>query len=223
MIHMKKICITIFSLLVAFAVVPLSVEGQTLELTEDEKLAQIAVQLKDIEQEVNRLTLLVTKVALEKQAADLQRQLAAVLSRQESVAAAPVAAQPAEPVASLPATRQDVPTSGGQANSPQFSEVSLGEEDIFTSQEKDEKASGFAAALGPLGNLGTPELVALIILAFLAIFVLARRLRSRKQESEVNAPIFPSKQPFVPADSSSPSRDLLEEGKQELSEKVAWK
>lgn len=197
----KILIIAPLFLVIALAVVPLNIAAQTPVLTEAAKLAQIAVQLEQIEQEVNRLTLLVTKIALEKQAADLEMQLAVLMPQEESVAVAPVAIQK--------------PPAASQGLSP--SKTMASQENMFAQPEKnDKKASGFAAALGPLGNLGTPELAALIILAILAVFILVRRLRERKQSSLPQT----SQSPQF---SSQPKQDLLDEGRQELSEKVAWK
>ncbi|HEY4509646.1 MAG TPA: hypothetical protein VJC15_01520 [Candidatus Paceibacterota bacterium] len=231
---MRKIYIALLLLTVALSAAPVGVEAQTAaaqedeprptevgrELTEAQKLAQIAVQLQDIEQEVNRLTLLATKVVLERQAADLQRQLAAMMPSQEFVAAAPVAAQPAKSPATPDIQAGKEPVASPQAGG-----------DAFAQQERDDsRASGFAAALGPLGNLGTPEVVALIILAFLAVFVLVRRMSDRRKsplpqpsQTRLQSKVVAPQVSQTPQPSSQPQPSLLQEGRAELSEKVAWK
>ena len=207
---MRKIYITLFFLTtVALVVAPLAVAAQTTDLpageaglTEDEKLAQIAVQLEEIEQEVNRLTLLVTKLALEKQVADLQRQLAALRPQEQFVATVPAVPEGADFTAKIGKETASMPQVGGEDL---FSQPTLPQ------AEEGKGVSRFAAALGPLGNLGKPELAALVILALLAMFVLARRLRGRKQKSEASTPV------------SQPPQDLLDEGRQELKENIVWK
>lgn len=227
---MKKILIVPLLLTIALAVVPVGVEAQTdvaqAELTEAQKLAQIAVQLEEIEQEVNRLTLLVTKITLEKQVVDLQRRLAAVTRQEVPVAAAPVAGQmPPAPSAFAEATADKKTASPDTA-------VNLpvgGQDGLVQRENDDEKGAGFAAALGPLENLGTPEIAALIILAFLAVFVLVRRLSDRKKsplpQSSLAGPQVSevSQMPQTPQSSSQSQPTLLQERRQDLSEKVAWK
>lgn len=209
---MKKICIALLFFAVAIVGIPLFAGAQTAELTEAEKLVQIAVQLEEIEQQVNYLTLLVTKLTLERRAADLQRQLAALMPSESIVVEAPplVAAQPAE-------SPEDI-----QAGPPQSREAGLGGEDVFAKVDiqEDERATKFSAALGPLGNLGKPELAALLILALLAVFVLARRFRGRKEVPKGSAPVSP---PPSSQALSQPQGDLLQEGRQELKENVVWK
>src|SRR3989344_7811261 len=94
------------------------------------------------------------------------------------------------------------------------------------SKEDDNGVSGFSASLGPLGNLGAPELAALIILALLAGFVLVRRLSDRKKSPLPQSSSAGPQASQVPQTSqSSPQSQptLLQEGRQELSEKEAWK
>lgn len=212
----------------ALLMVPLVVGAQTAEpqptqseADEQAALLQIAAQLEEIEQEVNRLTLLVTKLTLENQAADLQRQLAALMPPEESAAVAPVAAQPAE-------TPEGIAAGVGPFPDEFFSSAPAGGKAGLAGEQDDNKASGFAAALAPLGNLGKPELAALLILAFVAMFVLARRFRGRKEESKGSAPVSP---PPSSQTLSQPQGDLLQEGRpassslggQELRENIVWK
>ena len=219
---MKKIFIVPVFLAIALAVAPMGVAAQTnapqTELSEAEKLALIAVQLQDIEREVNHLTLLVTKIALERQAADLQRQLAARMQFERPIAAALVAPQPI--------AKQEAPKAGPSQVDTTVNLPAGGQEGLVQQEGDDKKAAGFAAALGPLGDLGTPEIVALVILVLLAAFVLARRLSERGKR-----PLPKTAQPSqAPQTSPQAQPSLLQEGplrseasRQELAEKVAWK
>lgn len=252
---MTKISIAFFSLLITFATAPFLTEAQTaesqamqietaeqaalrqiaLQLAEVErevnhlkllaaKLAQIALQLEGVEREVNHLALLVQKVALERQAEELQKRLAATLVTKEAIAKVPAEEQ------NMSIPEIAVEEEQGEPAEDLFAQLSPpagleddsfeSDQDSMSREEKDEKESIFAAALGSIKNMGTPQLAALTILAILAVFVLVRKMRGRKQGSVDNTQVskFPSSQTL-----SQPQQDLLQEGRQDLKENVVWK
>jgi len=195
---------------------------------EQAALAQIAQQLEEVEREVNRLSLLVSTLVLEKQALALQERLSQIVATSEET---PMKSGSA--VAAREETKEEPPQAEKKESAEAFAQeqekpadilsaITLKEEPssgtLVASQRRDEAESnrGFFAALGPLGNLGTPELAALAILVILAVFILVRRLRERRKSSSRSVPIQPSQGSQVP-------QDLLQEGRQKLKEGVAWK
>jgi len=184
----------------------------TVELTEEErqeKLAQIAQQLKEVERALIHLSLRVTKLALEEQALALQQQLAK--ARTETVPEGEIAiaaSEQSQPEASAgggsafgggppPAEAAREEDVFGALSLEDQEEISLESLSLLNQDEDEERSGGFLAALGPLGNLGTPELAALAILAMLGLFILVRRFRERKKPHPVqNVPMkVPEEQP----------------------------
>ena len=210
---------------------------QVAELTEEERqtlLAEISRQLEELEQELFRISLALIKIELEQQALALEQELQQRLAQREVDASMPVPGasvpemiveEPAESLAaqdtqaSLPPATTSSDVGGG------------GEEGILALEEEagvaeEDEQEGFLAALGPLGNLGTPELSALGILAFLAAFILIRSVRTRKAHSgfvRSASPValqVPSPQPSNQQPQSQ--QGTLQERKEDLKERVAW-
>ena len=86
-------------------------------------------------------------------------------------------------------------------------------------EEKDEEGGRFAALTGAIGDLGTPEMVTILILAVLAVFIIVRRLRERKGTSTVSDKGKSPEPQVVPA----PMQNIVDDSRQELKERVAWK
>lgn len=160
------------------------------ELTEQEKqekLAQIAQQLAEVEREVNRLSLLVAKLALQEQALALEQQLK--MAQAGGTIDGEVDIETGEPAANegeSPSLGVDSTETAQEASAEDvFASVSLEDEEQASEgvvgAEDEDGSRGFLAALGPIGNLQTPELAALAILAFLSFLILVRRLRERKK------------------------------------------
>jgi len=200
-------------------------------------LAEIATQLEEAKQEALRLSLLVMKLELEQQALALEQQLQQVLTQ----GGTGIAITMPVPGSNAPEMVVEEPAAGGQASPAQFSEAPAGpadlgvEEDVnvFVSEEgvpadanalagrqseEEEEGRGFFARFGPLGNIGAPELAALAILIFLVAFTLMRRLRRARtvrSSSVQSAPL--SSQPLPQS-----QQGMLQEGREDLKEKIAW-
>gem|GEM_PF-4175753 len=233
---MRIIYIPFFLLAVVLLVAPLAVAAQMAgaqttqaEVTEAAALRQVAVQLEEIEGEVNRLTLLVTKLALERQAVDLERQIAALYAPKGDAPLA-IAQEEQNPSSSEVVMKEEQAV---ESSEDIFAQIDIDDSsadgkdgEFLMSRKEDEKESVFAAGLSSIKsiqNMGTPQLAALTILALLAIFVLVRRFRGRKQESKgaasIPSPVGGSSTQTL----SQPQQDLLQEGRQELKENVVWK
>lgn len=196
---------------------------QTAELTEEERLAllaDIAWQLEEAEQELLRLSLILAKMALEEQVLALEQQLQeqlAVEAQEVSVENPPLAG-----------AEELVQGSESDLKEESVSVVAFEQEEgpPVDGEEESEDERGFLAALGPLGNLGTPELSALGILVFLAAFILIRRVRARKERSGFvksappAVPQVPSSQPSVQQPQSQ--QGTLQERREDLKDRVAW-
>lgn len=205
-------------------------EGQA-EVTISEEqvaLAQIAQQLEEVEREVNRLSLLVSTLVLEKQALALQERLSQIVATSEET---PMKSGSA--VAITEEAIEEPPQAEKKESAEAFAQEQEKPADILSAITLEKESSsgapltaqgkngerdsrGFLAVLGPLQNLGTPELTALAILVILTVFILVRRLRERRKSSSRSVPIQPSQ-------GSQVQQDLLQEGRQELKEGVAWK
>lgn len=194
------------------------------------ELQRIAQELDEIENEVNTLSLAVNKVVLEKQALALEEQVQeriAAMTQPESTSegtrtteaqegsetaiAEETEGQEQQPAPSAPVANQE--------EDDVFRNLSIDSEEgtssapVLSAENEDDETSGFLAALGPIGNLGTPEIVTLLILAVLAIFVIARRVAvrgGRKAKDRAKA-------------ASPASQQVLNEQREDLQERVAWK
>ena len=198
------------------------------ELSEEEQvlLAEISQQLGRVEQELLRLSLVLAKRALEEKTLALEQQLQARLVAGASGVAAD------EGLAAVEESTQSVATSETLAGEELEEEsgvaaVTIEDEEEAVGEEENEDERGFLAAFGPFGNLGTPELAALGILAFLVIFILIRRVRSRKEApsgfARGSTPATPQISPLPTSVQQPPSpQGMLQEGKEDLKERVAW-
>ncbi|MEK7542589.1 MAG: hypothetical protein AAB524_02720 [Patescibacteria group bacterium] len=202
------------------------------ELTKEERqviLAQIIQELEEIELELLRLSLAVAKLALEEQAAALQQQIAA------AQAAPPVLSQSIPSSESLMDKDEVVQEDTGIAlDEPKgeenqediFAQINVEEEESTDKEQGDEEGKadrGFFAALNPFRNLGTPELAVLAILGILILFFTIRRLRGRMGKKENALQPRPVQQPQVFQSSSQATQNKIDESREELTKRVAWK
>jgi len=178
-------------------------------------LQAISQQLVEIEAEVNRLSLRVSKYVLEQQALALQRQVEALVAAQGSGVASlpPVAIETGESTviqeaASAPVAQAEVSNELDELPAP-----------IVGSSDDNEDRGFFAGIRNAMGNLGAPELVTVLILAVLAIFVLVRRVTSRdRRKAPGAAPVSPNTPQQEPQ-----GQQALDQQRQDLQERVAWK
>jgi hypothetical protein len=200
--------------------------------SEEEAFKEIATQLVEIEEEINRLSLLVSKYVLEKQALALQQQvLEYTLVTQENtdqiVVGMPESAgdqmEDVSFVAPTETEEEDIETTDRSDifGSLTIQEKDEGKEDeeiedvsftALTEDEEDEETGLLAAVKGIGGNLQTPEIVTIFILVILAIFVIVRRVVSRKRKTPSTLPNAPLQE-----------QQALDEQRQELQDRVAWK
>jgi hypothetical protein len=189
-------------------------------LKEPESLQGIAVQLKGVEAEVNRVSLLVNKVVLERQAVALQGQLNELMgiaqtgeqqvgeSNTEGFAAMQEPTEVAVRDNSLDNNLSD----GNRTDI--FDDIPI---PIVATEDDSNNSGGFLAGVqNALGNMGTPEIVTVLILAVLAIFVILRRVASRGKTASVSIPVNDVIE-------SETQKDDIDEKRQEIQEKVAWK
>ncbi|OHA74192.1 MAG: hypothetical protein A2940_01970 [Candidatus Wildermuthbacteria bacterium RIFCSPLOWO2_01_FULL_48_29] len=190
-------------------------------------LAGIATQLAEVEREALRLSLLVMRLELEEQALALEQQLQQALAQ----GGADVATAMPVPGSNVPEMVVEETAVAEEAGLSQFGEAPAEQADLgveesvnaFASEEEvqgeEEEGKGFLAGFGPLSNLGAPELAALAILVFLVAFTLLRRLRrGRKVRPSSMQSVLPSaQQPLA----QSP-QGILQEGREDLKEKIAW-
>lgn len=208
------------------------------KLTEEEKqaiLAEITRQLKEIELEALRLSLAVAKLALEEQLVALQQQLAvAQASPPPAVSSEP----PGKEVVQVEEVVQEGVTKEEDKEvavvpPPQLAETELTREEGKVQEEKEkedadkeEEKGGFLAALGPFGNLGTPELAVLVILAVMILFVVVRRLRrggERKTSIIQPKPTMPQTQTLQSTPQNAGAQNALDESRSEFKEQIVWK
>ena len=208
--------------------VQVSVDSVSLE-EQEVALQAISQQLVEIEAEVNRLSLRVSKYVLEQQALALQLQVEALAAAQGSGVAVlpPVAIETGEntvvreesvmapaPVPT-PAPSQAPVAQAGVSN--ELDELPA---PIVGSSDDSEDRGFFAGIRNAMGNLGAPELVTVLILAVLAIFVLVRRVtsRDRRRQAPKGASAAPSANQPEPQ-----NQQALNQQRQDLQERVAWK
>ncbi|MBI2098286.1 MAG: hypothetical protein HYT49_01320 [Candidatus Wildermuthbacteria bacterium] len=210
------------------------------ELTAEERqamLAEITTQLEEVEREALRLSLLVMRLELEEQALALEQQLQQALTQ----GGTGVAAAMPVPGSNVPEMVVEETAVAEEAGPAQFSEVPAEQADLGVEEsvnafaaeeevsadanalagrqgEEEEEGKGFLAGFGPLSNLGAPEVAALAILVFLVAFTLLRRLR-RGRTVRPSSP-----QNILPASQHLPQspQGMLQEGREDLKEKIAW-
>lgn len=193
------------------------------ELTEEERqiiLNQISQKLEEVERELIRLSLLVTKLALEEQALALEQQLLIAQTKLVEPAESPEASEPDDQAVAIEETQgpqEPFNFLGDGSEEDVFSAIAFEQEEGQGEEEEEKK--GFLAALGSFGNLGTPELAVLIFLVVLILFTVVRRARGRKQSPPKNISM---QAPQQPRPSSQVQGDAIQEGKEELKERIVW-
>lgn len=205
------------------------VEGTAIShaLTDEERqarLAEILTELEEVERELLLLSLAVQKLVLEEQALALEQQLQQELAQQQE---SPVAMPDSSPEVPETVVAQD---EGGESGgvlvkeldraAVSFDEQTNGQED----EEGEERREGFLAGIGPLSNLGTPELAVLAILVFLVALMVVRRLRERREAQRQTIPASSAGRvlQFSSPGGDATHPDAIAEGRQqELKEKIA--
>jgi hypothetical protein len=205
------------------SLVSMVVEPAFIEEQNSEALQPIAVQVKDLETEVNKLSLMVSKVVLERQALALQGQLNQMMGissvGQEQAGETNVEgfreAVAMEENGGVAATQE--PTDEVLINESVADELNELPIPIVATDKNSNTGEGlFAGIQKVLGNIGTPEIVTVLILAVLAIFVILRRVTSRAKNTSVSVPVSDVLE-------SETMQNEIDEKRQEIQEKVAWK
>lgn len=198
--------------------------AEPISAEEQAALQAIAMQLVDIETEVNRLSLVVSKYVLEQQALALEQQvlrLAAITAQPvevEKIVEGVVA--PEETVTEAEITSEDI---FGNITIEPTAEEELEDLPIpIVATDEGNGGQGFLAGIqSAVGELGTPEFITVFILAVLAIFVIARRTAQRRKKKDSSPK--PVSSPDQSAAKPEGQQQALDKQKKELQERVAWK